>query len=149
MRRQNPIFLLGAAIALAGLSTLPDVGPSFAVAEERKATVAGPTGPKFTTLTSTQLAVMLRNKDFYFVNVHVPYEGEINKTDAFVAFDRIAQNLDRLPKDKSDKIVLYCQSGRMSGIAARELARLGYSNVSHLAGGMIDWNKRGYQLLSR
>jgi len=46
----------------------------------------------FASLTSAQLAAMLRRKDFYFVNVHTPYEGEIRNTDAFIAFDRTAQN---------------------------------------------------------
>ena len=103
----------------------------------------------FTTLTSDQLAAMLRQKDFYFVNVHIPYEGEIKNTDAFIVFDKIAENLDRLPKNKDEKIVLYCRSGRMSEIAAQELARLGYSHVSHLAGGMIDWKRSGYEVLTK
>src|SRR3989344_5402693 len=99
-----------------------------------------------TTLTSAQLAVMLSRKDFFFVNVHVPYQGEINDTDAFIPYDKIADNLDALPKDKNTKIVLYCQSGRMSEIAAQELVRLGYKRVSHLTGGMIDWERSGYEI---
>ncbi len=35
----------------------------------------------------------------------------------------------------------------MSEIAATELARLGYSNVSHLAGGTLAWEKAGHRLL--
>ena len=93
----------------------------------------------FTTLTSFQLAAMLERKDFFFVNVHTPYEGEIKDTDAFIVFDKIADNLDKLPKDRKASIVLYCRSGRMSEIAARELTQLGFIKVSHLSGGMIDW----------
>ncbi|WP_137935159.1 rhodanese-like domain-containing protein [Mesorhizobium comanense] len=104
---------------------------------------------KFTTLTSFQLAEMLKKKDFFFVNVHTPYEGEISNTDAFIVFDKIADNLDKLPKDRSAKIVLYCRSGRMSEIAARELTQLGFSQVSHLSGGMIDWKKSGYDILEK
>jgi rhodanese-related sulfurtransferase len=100
-------------------------------------------------VSSTQLARMLRQKDFFFVNVHTPYEGEIEKTDAFIVFDTIADNLDKLPKNKDAKIVLYCRSGRMSEIATRELIRLGYTNVSHLAGGMIDWKKNGYEVITK
>lgn len=104
---------------------------------------------KFKTLTSSQLAVMLEKKDFFFVNVHTPYEGEIKNTDAFIVFDKIADNLDTLPKDRTAKIVLYCRSGRMSEIAARELTRLGFSQVSHLSGGMIDWKKSGYEIVEK
>ena len=104
---------------------------------------------KFTTLTSFQLARMLEKKDFFFVNVHTPYEGEIRNTDAFIVFDKIADNLDKLPKDRTAKIILYCRSGRMSEIAARELTQLGFSQVSHLSGGMIDWKKSGYEILEK
>lgn len=103
----------------------------------------------FAILKSADLAVMLREKDFAFVNVHVPYEGEIANTDAFIPYDKIAANLDKLPKDKGAKIVLYCRSGRMSEIAAQALAKLGYSRVSHLAGGMNDWKQSGYQIIEK
>ena len=56
---------------------------------------------------------------------------------------------DERPKDKSAPIVLYCRSGRMSEIAARELARLGYKHVSHLSGGMNDWKSSGYELIQK
>jgi rhodanese-related sulfurtransferase len=101
----------------------------------------------FTTLTSTQLATILEQKDFFFANVHIPYEGEIKNTDAFIPYDKIADNLDKLPKDKNTKIVLYCRSGRMSEIAAREFIQLGYTQVSHLSGGMIDWEKQGFNII--
>ncbi|MHB1103783.1 MAG: rhodanese-like domain-containing protein [Devosia sp.] len=105
--------------------------------------------PAFRTITSEQLVQMLQEKDFTFVNVHIPYEGEIAQTDAFIPFDQIGINLDRLPTDKGASIVLYCKSGRMSGIAANELAALGYTDVSHLAGGMIEWERAGQAVLRR
>src|SRR3989338_10108036 len=103
----------------------------------------------FTTLTSAQLATMLKQKDFFFANVHIPYEGEIKNTDAFIPYDKIADNLDKLPADKNAKIVLYCRSGRMSEIAARELSQLGYTQITHLSGGMIYWEKDGYENIKK
>jgi rhodanese-related sulfurtransferase len=103
----------------------------------------------FTSLTSMQLAAMLLHKQFFLVNVHTPYEGEIKNTDAFIAYDKISENLDKLPKDKNAEIVLYCRSGRMSAIAARELTQLGYTRVSDLSGGMNDWKKNGYEIIEK
>ncbi len=104
---------------------------------------------KYTDITSDQLHEMLKNKDFYFVNVHTPYEGEIAQTDAFIPYDQIDKNLDKLPKDKNTKIVLYCRSGRMSAIAAKRLADLGYTNVYNQILGMHDWQSKGYTILMR
>lgn len=103
----------------------------------------------FQTISSPDLLLMLQHKDFVLINVHIPYEGEITKTDAFIPFDQIAANLDKLPADKTAKIVLYCRSGRMSEIAATTLAGLGYTHVEHLAGGMIGWEATGQQLLHK
>lgn len=102
---------------------------------------------KYTDITSDQLYAMLKNKDFYFVNVHIPYEGEIEKTDAFIPYNELDKNLDKLPKDKNAKIVLYCRSGRMSEEAARKLTELGYTNVYNHILGMHDWQAKGYQFL--
>ncbi|OGG03844.1 hypothetical protein A2W14_04865 [Candidatus Gottesmanbacteria bacterium RBG_16_37_8] len=106
-----------------------------------------PTEIKYTDITSNQLKTMLQKKDFYFVNVHVPYEGEIEKTDAFIPYNEIEKNLEKLPKDKNAKIVLYCRSGRMSTIAAKRLTELGYTNIGNLLLGMHDWQSKGYSLL--
>lgn len=92
---------------------------------------------------------MLPSKDFELVNVHVPYEGEIAKTDTFIPFDKIGEAVDLLPADKATKIVVYCRSGRMSKIAAATLVGLGYTHVEELTGGMIDWEATGQPLIHR
>ena len=113
------------------------------------AIAAATTSAAFQTISSQDLQQMLQHKDFVLVNVHIPYEGEIAQTDAFIPFDQIASNLDKLPADKAAKIVLYCRSGRMSEIAATTLASLGYTHVDHLAGGMIGWEAAGQPLLHK
>ena len=130
--------LLAIAALLVGCSLRAAVPP-----------VASETTPGYSNVSSAELAEMLEQKDFYFVNTHVPYEGEIEATDAFLPFDQIEQDVGRLPADKDAKIVLYCRSGRMSAIAADTLLRLGFSNVWNLEGGMIAWAEAGLPLLGR
>lgn len=96
-----------------------------------------------------ELNAMLAEKDFAFVNVHIPYEGEIAKTDEFIPYNEIGANLDQLPEDRDAKIVLYCRSDRMSRIAAEELVGLGYTNIWNLDGGMAAWEVAGYNLEGR
>lgn len=104
-------------------------------------------GGSFTRLPPGELKSALEDKDFTFVNVHIPFEGDIAGTDLSIPYDEIGQekNLDRLP-GKDEEIVLYCRSGSMSSEAARTLVKLGYENVQDLDGGMIAWEDAGYEL---
>lgn len=104
-------------------------------------------GGAYTDVSAPGLAAMLKKKDFPLVNVHIPYEGEIQGTDLFIPFNEVDANLDKLPADKSARIVLYCRSGGMSAIAARALATRGYTNVWNLDGGMIAWRDAGHPLV--
>ena len=103
-------------------------------------------GGSYTQVSPTELETMLNNKDFAFVNTHIPFEGNIPNTDLSIPYNEIDQNLDLLPADKDAKIVLYCKSGRMSAEAAETLVKLGYTNVWELAGGMIAWEDTGLPL---
>jgi rhodanese-related sulfurtransferase len=49
-----------------------------------------------------------------------------------------------LPREKSAPIVAYCQDGNRGAQAAAKLRSLGFTNVSHLAGGLNAWMKAGY-----
>jgi rhodanese-related sulfurtransferase len=102
-------------------------------------------GGSYMNVTPTELQNMLANKDFTFLNVHIPFEGNIPGTDLSIPYDQITQNLDKLP-DKSAKIVLYCRSGRMSAIAAETLVGLGYTNSWNLDGGMVAWEQAGFKI---
>lgn len=99
------------------------------------------------TITANELKVKLENKDFYLVNVHTPYEGEIAFTDFFIEYDGIVAANVLLPEDKDAEIILYCKTGNMSAQALKTLKRLGYANVRHLSGGMDNWEKAGEKIL--
>jgi rhodanese-related sulfurtransferase len=100
-------------------------------------------GGFYADISVAELQTMLANKDFVFVNVHIPFEGNIAQTDLSIPYDQIEQNVAKLPTDMNTKIVLYCRSGRMSAIAAETLVRLRFSNVWNLSGGMAAWEQVG------
>ncbi|RKD26061.1 hypothetical protein BEP19_03070 [Ammoniphilus oxalaticus] len=59
-------------------------------------------------------------------------EGAIN-----VPFDTVAENLDKLPKDKM--IGLYCNTGTKSAEMAAELEKLGYTNIINSIDGVKEY----------
>jgi rhodanese-related sulfurtransferase len=139
--------LLVVLFLLPGVTGENSLAFTFKPLETREVIVEG--NLHYTVVDAKGLAMMLMKKDFIFINVHVPYEGEIEKTDLFIPYDEIRKNLDKLPADKNAKIVLYCRTDRMSNIAAKTLVNLGYTNVWVLEDGMIEWRKAGYQLQFR
>ena len=142
MRILLSLLVLLLFLVLAGKSSL---ALTFKPLESREVIVEG--NLHYTIVDAKGLAMMLMKKDFLFINVHIPYEGEIEKTDLFIPYDEIEKNLDKLPADKNAKIVLYCRTDRMSNIAARTLVKLGFRNVWVLEDGMIVWKQAGYPLL--
>ena len=123
------------SLTLAACQSKPAAGEAVSVA-----------GGSYKNVTASELNTMLRNKDFVFINVHIPFAGNIAGTDLSIPYDQIEQDLSQLPSDKNAKIVLYCRSGRMSTIAAEALVKLGYSNIWNLNGGMDGWEQAGYPL---
>jgi len=105
-------------------------------------------GGYYKNISPSQLDQMLKEKDFFQVNTHIPYEGEIGSTAAFIPYDQTKARIKEYPTLKSSTIVLYCRSGRMSDIAARALVKEGFTDVINLEGGMIAWKKAGFPLES-
>ena len=99
------------------------------------------------TVSAQELKKEYQTKDFYLINVHYPYEGELPLTDKFIEYDMLMASKDSLPPEKDTKIVLYCKTGNMSAKALKTLKSLGYTNVSHLGGGMDSWRDKGFEVL--
>ena len=142
MTRTIVIFLLLIASLLSACKSTATSTPAVEAVGQQVSVAGG----SYTDVSVAELQTMLANKDFTFVNVHIPFEGDIANTDLSIAYNEIEQNLGQLPADKNAKIVLYCRSGRMSSIAAETLVGLGYTNVWNLDGGMVAWEQAGLPL---
>jgi rhodanese-related sulfurtransferase len=105
---------------------------------------------QYQTLTIDQFASILETEgDTYtVVNVHIPYQGEVNGTDAFIPYN----DIDALTSGLSDKdapIILYCRSGNMSEQASQALIAQGYTNLWDVPGGMNAWEASGRELITQ
>ncbi len=61
-----------------------------------------------------------------------------------IPYNEIAQQIAHVAMDRDTRIVLYCRSGRRSGIAEQTLRQLGYRQVEN-RGGLHDMQRSGYR----
>jgi len=89
------------------------------------------------------------NKGFFLIDVRSPQEhagGVIPGTDRNIEFSQMKTRHREIGAQPADHIVVYCQSGRRSNIAAETLADLGYKHVYNVSGSMNAWVDAGYEL---
>jgi rhodanese-related sulfurtransferase len=94
-----------------------------------------------------EFAAVIADGSVPLLNVHIPYEREIEGTDLFIPFDDLGSYADQLPTDKGATFAIYCRSGNMSADAAVDLAAMGYTDVVDLDGGMVAWEEAGLELV--
>lgn len=92
-------------------------------------------------------APSVSQKGFVLIDVRSPEEhlsGQIPGTDLNIDFREIKARHREIGAKPGDHIVVYCQSGHRSNIAAETLADLGYTNVYNVSGSMNAWMEAGY-----
>ncbi len=88
-------------------------------------------------------------KGFVLVDVRSQEEhrtGMIPGTDLNIDFREMKTRHRELGAQLDEHIVVYCQSGHRSNIAAETLADLGYRHVYNVSGSMNAWMEAGYQV---
>lgn len=89
------------------------------------------------------------NKGFFLIDVRSPQEhagGVIPGTDRNIEFSQMKTRHREIGAMLTDHIVVYCQSGHRSNIAAETLADLGYKHVYNVQGSVNAWLDAGYEL---
>ncbi len=92
-------------------------------------------------------APSLDKKGFVLIDVRSAREhesGVIPGTDLNIDFREIQSRHREIGAQLDDHIVVYCQSGHRSNIAAETLANLGYRHVYNVAGSMNAWIEAGF-----
>jgi sulfur-carrier protein adenylyltransferase/sulfurtransferase len=111
-----------------------------AVSEEASEAAAG------STISVTTLEHMLKerdegSRDFTLVDVREPNEYEINRIPGSVLIPKgeflNGNAFAQLPQDKP--VVLHCKSGVRSAEALAVLKGAGYSDATHVGGGVVAW----------
>lgn len=90
-----------------------------------------------------------RQKGFVLIDVRSPDEhmsGFIPGTDFNIDFREMQGRHQELKARPDQHIVVYCQSGHRSNLAAETLMALGYQHVYNVDGSMNAWTEAGYPI---
>ena len=87
-----------------------------------------------------------RGDDFYLVDIREESEwdkGHITNA-IYIGKGVIERDIEKKIDNTDAEIILYCGGGFRSALAADNLQKMGYSNVSSMDGGYSGWVKAGY-----
>jgi phage shock protein E len=96
-------------------------------------------------------APSMPQKGFILIDVRSVEEhaaGFIPGTDLNIEFREIQARHREIGAQLEDHVVVYCQSGHRSNIAAETLADLGYRHVYNVTGSMNAWLAAGFPIES-
>lgn len=89
-----------------------------------------------------------RGQELYLLDVRTPGEyREVRLADAkLIPISQLLKRLQEVPKNRP--ILVYCAVGSRSSQVVGYMARVGFSEVYNLYGGIYAWSKKGYPVLS-
>lgn len=101
---------------------------------------------KFQNLTAAELARLIGREQVVLIDVREPdeFRGEHIKGAQHIPLGSLPAKLTDLEKHKADQVLLYCRSGNRSSAAASMMVKAGFTNVGHLAGGIMAWKAENY-----
>ena len=87
-----------------------------------------------------------RGDKFHLVDVREESEWKKGRiTNAiYIGKGVIERDIEKKIENTEEEIILYCGGGFRSALAADNLQKMGYTNVSSMDGGYSGWVKEGY-----
>lgn len=86
-----------------------------------------------------------RGDDFLLIDTREDLEWAAGRIAGAVHCGKgvIERDIEKLAPDAGKDLVLYCGGGFRSALAADALQKMGYTNVTSMAGGWRTWNELG------
>lgn len=97
---------------------------------------------------SVEQAALLRQSGAFMLDVRQPEEwAEYHMPGStLIPLDQLASRLDEIPRDQ--QIVVVCRSGNRSQEGRNILRQAGFTQVTSMAGGLLDWRNQGLPTVS-
>jgi rhodanese-related sulfurtransferase len=107
-------------------------------------------GQSYESLPPAEYKKQLQIKKGILIDVRTPEEFSSGRIPGAMNIDYTAEDfVKRIQKlEHSRHFFVYCLAGSRSAFAAEEMAKLGFSSVYHLQGGITRWQKEGFDIIS-
>ena len=89
-----------------------------------------------------------RGERFHFVDVREDNEFAVDHAKGALHLGRgiLERDIETVIPDRHVEIVLYCGGGYRSALAAENLLKMGYANVTAMDGGIRAWREAGFPI---
>lgn len=97
------------------------------------------------TITTDEVKARLEaGEKLHLVDVREPHEhADFNIGGILLPLGKVqTMQIDEIEELKNQEVLVYCRSGNRSGQACMILEQLGFTNVSNVVGGMLDWQAK-------
>ena len=135
-------LILGIGLILGGCATAPKMAPKAMTAKE----LVEEARKNICEVSVSEAKGMLDKGGYLFLDCREPNEFKMGHIPGAMNIARglLEFQIDKKVPDKDAKIIVYCKSGGRGCLGACTLCRMGYKNVSNMAGGWMAWEKAGY-----
>lgn len=136
------VVMLGIGLILCGIATTQTMAAETMTAkdlvEEAKKTICE--------VSVSEAKGMLDKGGYIFLDCREPKEFKMGHVPGAINVPRglLEFKIDKQVPDKDSKVLMYCKSGGRGCLATCTLCRMGYKNVTNMAGGWLAWEKAGY-----
>ncbi|MFX0065194.1 MAG: YeeE/YedE thiosulfate transporter family protein [Candidatus Hermodarchaeota archaeon] len=106
---------------------------------------------EYTNITAMEAKELIEQNPFVFI-LDVRSWGEFTQghisNAVNIPYNQLPERAEELPDVFSHLIIVYCDTGARSAVAASTLIQLGYTNVNNIQFGLSDWTAQGYSLVT-
>jgi len=104
---------------------------------------------KYAEVSAADAATIIATRTPLILDVRTPGEfkrGRL-KDSVLIPVQVLQQNLDKLAAYKDREILVYCATGNRSTVASKILIDNGFSRITNLRYGIVDWYKKKYPII--
>jgi len=89
-----------------------------------------------------------KGEKFVLIDVREDNEWNLGRIPTAIHLGKgiIERDIESTVEDRNTELILYCQGGFRSALAAESLNKMGYQNVSSMSGGFSAWVENNFSI---